>query len=505
VRGRALLETADVIVHDRLIGSELLLSARRSAELIDVGKTPGGLSVLQAQIEQLLVERAARGLRVVRLKGGDPFVFGRGFEELRACRQAGIPCVVVPGITSAIAGPAAAGIPVTLRGVSRSFAVVTAGVAADSPSVDFAALGGVDTLVVLMGKAKLPAVVEALLAAGRDPQIPTACIEQATTPRQRAVRATLRTIAEAVQREGLSAPIITVVGEVAAKADEQLLTTSGLAGKRVLVTKSDAGSSNVVRLLDAAGAVSIIAPLIKIQYVSPLGGQSALGATGGLSASACWTPSATGPGVPGAAGARLAYDWLVFTSVHGVQGFWRLLRAAGGDSRALSLCKIAAVGPATARALGKKGITPDLLSADQTASGLARALLAAGASSGTKILFPRGTVAGPGIAEGLRGGGVEVEELIVYSTACATPSQASMAQVEKGVDAILFFSPSAVRRFSTLRLPIGNAVVGCIGRTTAQAAADHGISVSVVPSTHTGEAIVAALSEHFQLASITAT
>jgi uroporphyrin-III C-methyltransferase len=221
-RGLELLRAADVVVHDRLVGPALLEEARPGAELVDVGKGPGHAALSQEEINRLLVERALAGRSVVRLKGGDPFVFGRGSEELEACREAGVSCEVVPGVSSAIAGPAAAGIPVTARGVARSFAVVTAHQAGESSATDLRPLVGVDTLVVLMGRAGLPRFTADLIAAGRDPAMPAACIQSATTPEQRVTLATLATIAEAAERDGLEAPVVTIIGEVARMAQAGL-------------------------------------------------------------------------------------------------------------------------------------------------------------------------------------------------------------------------------------------------------------------------------------------
>jgi uroporphyrin-III C-methyltransferase len=229
-RGLELLRSADVVVHDRLIGPELLREARPDAELIDVGKGPGHAPYRQEEINALLVSRARHGRTVVRLKGGDPFVFGRGSEEAAACREAGVPVYVVPGVSSAIAGPAAAGIPVTARGLARSFAVVTAhGAGPDGDEVDPTGLAGVDTLVVLMGRAGLERFTARLIAAGRDPSTPAACIQRATTPEQRVTRATLETIAAAADRDGLENPIVTVIGPVAALGDAELELGAGTA------------------------------------------------------------------------------------------------------------------------------------------------------------------------------------------------------------------------------------------------------------------------------------
>jgi uroporphyrin-III C-methyltransferase len=221
VRGLALLRGADVILHDRLVSPELLAEARRDAELIDVGKSPGGRGTSQEEINGLLVRYAAQGRAVVRLKGGDPFVFGRGSEELDACEAAGIPCTVVSGVSSAIAVPAAAGIPVTARGEARSFAVITArGEGGDLPDAleRLAANADIETLVLLMGRSVLAELSAALIAAGRDPDTPAACIQDGTTQAQRVTVATLATLAEAVERDGLTSPIVTVIGDVAARA-----------------------------------------------------------------------------------------------------------------------------------------------------------------------------------------------------------------------------------------------------------------------------------------------
>jgi uroporphyrin-III C-methyltransferase len=227
VRGLQLLQSADVVIHDRLIGSELLGVTRREALLIDVGKGPGHAPYSQEEINALLLEHARQGKSVVRLKGGDPFVFGRGSEEMNACRRAGVRVRVVPGVTSAIAGPAAAGIPVTARGISRSFTVVTAHTTEDAlassgcpSSASFVSAAVADTLVIMMGRSNLATLAAELIRRGRDPSTPAACIQSATTSNQCVTRATLATIAEAADRDGLVSPVITVIGEVAAMGAE---------------------------------------------------------------------------------------------------------------------------------------------------------------------------------------------------------------------------------------------------------------------------------------------
>lgn len=221
VRGLVLLRGADVVLHDRLSAPELLSEVRRDAIVVDVGKLPGGEGTSQERINALIVEHALAGRSVVRLKGGDPFVFGRGSEEMDACALYGIPCTVVPGITSAIAVPAAAGIPVTARGESRSFAVITAhGEGGERPDAvrKLAANADIETLVLLMGRAVLRELAEEMIAAGRDPDTPTACVQSGTTHKQRVTAATLATIADAADRDGLVAPVVIIVGNVAARA-----------------------------------------------------------------------------------------------------------------------------------------------------------------------------------------------------------------------------------------------------------------------------------------------
>ncbi len=218
VRGMDLLRSGDVIVYDRLIAQELLLQRRPGAELINVGKSPGKSSIPQEEINQILIDRALQGKRVVRLKGGDPFVFGRGGEEQEACRKAGIRCVVVPGVSSALAAPASIGIPVTYREKSRHFVVVTAHSNGKGQNMDYSALAAIHTLVILMGRTRLAEICRSLIVAGKNRATPAACVEWATTRKQRMTSGTLHSIAKLADREGLRAPLVTIIGEVAALA-----------------------------------------------------------------------------------------------------------------------------------------------------------------------------------------------------------------------------------------------------------------------------------------------
>lgn len=475
VRGRDLLRTADVIVYDRLIGRELLASARRDAELIDVGKVPGRHRVPQQQINEIIVDRARRGLTVVRLKGGDPFVFGRGFEEWTACRDAGVECVVVPGVSSALAAPAAAGIPVTCRGVARSVAIVTAENASETgPEFDAKALARIDTVVILMGRARLAEVTQSLIAAGRDPSTPAACIERATTPRQRVTVATLASIAEAVEREGLCAPIVTIVGEVAAcAADAAAREQLPLCGKRIVITRPRSSANDLERMLSAAGAATIQVPMIKIVY------------------------PASNDALNEAIRKIDRYQWLVFSSIHGVIGFWKRLEILGLDARTLGSCKVAAVGPATAKRLRRQGILPELLPPAFDGDALARSLIESSDAPLGRVLFPCGDIARPTIPEALRRSGASVDRIVVYETVDATPSPVTRKLIDEGVDAIVFCSPSVVRRFVSLGLSAGDAVIACIGPTTASAARSAGLRVDVMAENYSASGMVATLERYY--------
>ncbi|MEE8348962.1 MAG: uroporphyrinogen-III C-methyltransferase [Acidobacteriota bacterium] len=218
VKGLKLLLRADVVLFDRLVSRELLQECPDSAELIDVGKTPGKPSIEQSEINSILIDQALQGKQVVRLKGGDPFVFGRGGEELEACRRAGIQCVVVPGVSSALAAPAAAGIPVTFREMSRHFVVVTAHDNDAGSPLDVQAFVSIDTLVILMGRAQLKEICQSLIAAGKDPETPAACVERATTGEEKIAVGPLRSIADLADSNQLRPPVVTVIGKVAALA-----------------------------------------------------------------------------------------------------------------------------------------------------------------------------------------------------------------------------------------------------------------------------------------------
>ncbi|MBI1825860.1 MAG: uroporphyrinogen-III C-methyltransferase [Planctomycetes bacterium] len=486
VRGRELLRAADVIVHDRLVSRELVALSRRDAEIIDVGKSPGNPQDSQERIHQILCDRAKTGKMVVRLKGGDPFVFGRGFEELQSCRQAGVPCIVIPGVSSAIAAPEIVGIPLTGRGISHSLAIITAeGAGGVPPEYNYEALAAIDTLVILMGRAGLPRIVDSLRQAGRSPSTPAACIERATTPMQRVTVSTLGELVAAVERDGLKAPMVTVIGDAAAyPRTDEIGEMLPLLGKRIVVTRPRSTAQELLHALTARGAEVITCPLIKIQYQP----NSQVRSTANAST------------LPLSAKALETYDWIVFTSQHAVRGLFQQSPIDGLDARAVGSPKIAAIGAATSRALGRFHFGPDLIPRTQTAMGLADAIRRIGENiEGMRILFPCGDQARTELVDELRRCGATVDARIVYSTVASVPSQDARRLIEEGVDAIIFCSPSAVRQFVATGLRAGSVLIACLGRTTAAEAVSCGMRADVVPQSPDVHELVTALESAFSM------
>ncbi len=507
VRGLMLLRRANVVVYDRLVARELLQEARDGAELVYAGKSRGDETLSQAEIGALLVERARRGLCVVRLKGGDPYLFGRGFEEFSACRTAGVPCVVVSGVTSAIAAPSAAGIPITSRKQVRSVAIITGTTASESESsaLDYAALAKIDTVIVLMGRENLSEIAASLVAGGRHASTPAAAIQSGTTRTQRVVRGTLGTIARLVDESELTPPVVTVVGEVAAFASDESMAEwnvdvlrelgrgrleqamveqvapSPLRGRRIVVTRARSQSAALTRRLERQGAIVIPCPLLRITF----------------------------PPLSDGDRAKLlvldSFDRVVFTSANGVRGFFRALRSVDRDVRSLGQGRIVAVGTATARALRRRGLIVDVVARRQNSAGLADTLRKHGRGSvensttqgASATLVVGGNVGRSGIHAALDGCGGRVESVTVYRNEPCVPTANAIAQLEQGVDAVLFYSPSAVTRFAALGLDAGEAVIGCIGSTTADAARAAGFQVGVIAVEPSDSAMRDALAAYF--------
>jgi uroporphyrinogen III methyltransferase/synthase len=483
--GRDRLVAADVVIYDRLIGGAILDHVGPKAERIFAGKEASRHALSQGQINDLLVAKAREGKRVVRLKGGDPFVFGRGGEEALALVAAGVPFEVIPGVTSAVAAPAYAGVPVTHRGLASSFAVVTGHEddTKDEASVNWARLAtAVDTIVVLMGGAALAGVAKALIAGGRPSETPAVSIEWGTTPQQRTVSSSLGGIATAVKSAGLGTPLLTVIGEVVSLQDKIAWFGRGaLAGKRVLVTRTRDQASALSDLLRRAGAVPIELPTLELEVVAS---EAELDA----------------------AARRLAartYAWCLFTSPNAIDHFFEYLQRTNRDARVFGICRIAALGSATATALRSRGLIADLVASEFTSSGLLESLPSE--LAGQRVLLPTAEGANPALATGLRSRGAEVEELRLYQSVVPKTVDAEVLQLvrEGRLDIATFASSSAVRNLATLLgedfKRLNDGAVACIGPVTAATARELGLRVDIEPVTHTILALVESLKAYFPL------
>jgi uroporphyrinogen III methyltransferase/synthase len=453
-RGLELIARAEVIIHDRLIPSELLTGARPGAELLDVGKQGGGPSASQGEINRLLVEHG-RSRTVVRLKGGDPFVFGRGGEEVEALLAAGIPFEVVPGVTAGVAGPAAAGVPVTHRAAASAVAFVTGHEDPAKPdsALDWDALARFPgTLVLYMGVRQLEAIAKRLIAGGRDPGQPAAVIERGTLPDQRVLEGTLENVAGL----GPRAPAIAVFGEVAA-----LRQRLPLAGRSVAVTRARAQSSGLASRLRGLGAAVVEAPAIRIEAIA------------------------------GPAPELDAYDLVCLTSPNGVRTLFDRLSAAGQDARALAGARVAAIGPGTAESLRQRGVVADVVPERYVAEGLLEALGAGPPVA--RALVARARLARDVLVDGLRDRGAEVDVLELYDT---VPEPLPDEQLDAALhaDYVTFTSSSTVRFFleaAGRRRPRGRLV--SIGPVTSDALREAGLGPDVEAARHDIDGLVQAL------------
>ena len=478
VAGLAALRRAEVVLYDRLAPVELLDECPQDTLRVDAGKTAGDHAMTQDEIQAALIEHASAGRRVVRLKGGDPYVFGRGGEEAEALAAAGLGYTVVPGVTSAIAGLAAAGIPVTHRGHASSFAVVAGHEDPTKPdsSVDWARLAtAVDTLVVLMGVGRLESAVEALIAGGRDPQTPAALVQHATTPDQRVVEAPLAVIAEAAREANIAAPALFVVGDVVRLRERIESAGSPLARRRVLVTRTREQASTLVESLRAEGAFPVVLPAIAVERRAD--------------------PAAVRASVDALRAA--SYAWTVFTSANAVDVYLDLLGEHDADVRIFAGCQIGAIGEATAGVLARRGLRADLVAAEASSEGMAGALTSEVA--GCRVLLPRAEGGREALPDGLRAAGAAVDELALYLAAPpAQPPAQATALVRAGkIDVVTFTSSSTVRNLATLLggdfSALRGAVVACIGPSTGESAAEAGLPPQVVAEQHSVPGLVAAL------------
>ncbi len=478
VRGRELLEQAEVVIYDYLANPALLAYVPAAAERYYVGKKTGDDPRAQDGITELLLAKARDGKRVVRLKGGDPFIFGRGGEEAEALTAAGIPYEIVPGITAGYAVPAYAGIPMTHREFSSSVTFVTGHsdpLAPDCPIRwdKVAAAGG--TLVIYMSWRNLAAIARALVDFGRSPLTPAAVIQWGSTPRQRTVTGTLADIAQRVEQAGLKPPTITVVGEVAALKEKLAWYEKlPLFGRRIVVTRAMHQAGALASGLRLRGAMPLELPTIELCDAgdpAPL-----LRAIADIQ----------------------AYDWVLFTSANAVERFFVRLWAAGSDARAIR-GRVCAIGPATAGALRDNGVLADRVAAEYRAEGVLEALAAGESLAGKRVLIPRAAVARDLLPRELEIRGAKVDVVEVYRTAAVAHSPERIQHVlDEAPDLITFTSSSTVQNCP---VELRSLPAASIGPITTETAKTLGFNVVVEAAEYTIEGLLAALERHFLISS----
>jgi len=472
-RSLALIADADAIYYDRLIPPGALDGAREDAELVYVGKQPGVPSVPQAEIGVRLIESAKAGRSVVRLKGGDPFVFGRGGEEGEALHEAGVEFEVVPGVTAGVAATAYAGIPVTHRDDASAVAFITGHEDPEKAetALDWDALAAFPgTLVFYMGVKRLGENAAALIAAGRAAEEPAAAIERGTWAGQRTVTATLGTIAAAVEREGIGAPALIVIGAVAARREALAwLERRPLHGRTVVVTRARAQASGLAKTLRGLGANVVELPAIRIES---------------LIESAEVRDGAT---------AIRDYDLICLTSPNGVRLLFEALAEAGRDARALAGATVAAIGPGTARALAARGIAADVVPERFVAESLVEALTEVDVE-GKRVLVARAAEARDVLPDALRERGGAVDVVALYETVREAPDEAAVAAAQDA-DYVTFTSSSTVTNLTEAlgdRFPTRARIVS-IGPVTSATAREAGLEVAVEADRHDVDGLLAAL------------
>ena len=485
VKGKECIQNADVIIYDYLASPALLNYARKSAELIYVGKKGGDHTLSQEEINALIVEKAKSGGMVCRLKGGDPFIFGRGGEEAEVLFKEELSFEVVPGVTSAIAAAAYAGIPLTHRQLTSTLAFVTGHEDPDKEetSINWSSLAsGIGTLVFFMGVKNLPNITRNLIDHGKSADTPVALIQWGTTSSQKTVTGTLDKIAEKARTAGIKAPAIIVIGDVVHLRNKlKWFEQRPLLGKRIVVTRARQQASDLVGLLSDLGAECLEYPTIKIMPPEDL--EPVKQAVENLS----------------------AYDWIVFTSVNGVDYFFEQLFAAGKDVRAFGRMKTAAIGPATAGRLREFGLTSDIIPKTYRAESVIEAFKDQQLKD-KKILLPRAAAARPILPKELKKMGAEVEEIPAYETLKVTESTDDLVQQlqDRRIDLITFTSSSTVKNFKAL-LPSENfkkliqgVTIASIGPITTDTASELGFEVHITADSYTIPGLVDAILQHYQ-------
>ncbi len=485
LKGLRLLQQAEVVVYDFLASPELLKHIPKEAEIIYVGKQGGDHTLPQNEINQLIIKKALLGKRVVRLKGGDPFIFGRGGEEAEELIKADIPFEVVPGVTSAIAVPAYAGIPLTHRRYNAGVAFFTGheDPTKEGQALDWAKLStGVETLVFLMGAKNLSAIVEKLIRNGRPAETPTALIQWGTIPRQKTVTGPLNTIVQKANEAALGSPAILVVGKIVELREKlNWFEKRPLLGKIVAVTRTREQASELVNQLTDLGAECLEFPTIRI------------------------VPPADWSELDQAILRIDEYNWIIFTSPNGVRFFFQRIKMLNLDLRILKVIKIGVIGPATARVLAEYHLRPDLMPKKYQAEYLLEALSELQLTK-QKILIPRAKQARDVLPEGLKQKGAEVTVVSAYQT---LPASEGKEQLEKklsqgAIDCLTFTSSSTVENFLTqfpgqeIQPLIQKVTVACIGPITAQTARNKGLPVHIVAEEYTIPGLVRAIEKYYR-------
>jgi len=482
VKGKECLQKADVIVYDYLVSESLLSLGGKDVEIVYAGKKSGRHTMSQKEINSLLIEKANKGLTVARLKGGDPFIFGRGGEEAMELSKAGITFEIVPGVTSAIAVPAYAGIPLTHRDYSSTVCLITGheDPAKEKSTINWDAIArSSGTVVFLMGIGNLDKIARTLIDNGRPSNSPVVAIGNGTMPNQRTIIGTLANISEKVKDEDFTPPGVIVVGDVVNLRDHlNWFESLPLFGKRIVVTRPEDQATSFISTLSELGAQCLLFPTIKI--IPPASWKELDRAIEGLS----------------------RYDWIIFTSVNGVKYFFERLHAAKKDVRHLNGIKIGVIGPRTTSALIDRGISPDLVPDKYWAEGVVEELEGY-PLDGKRILLPRPSVARHYMPKKLKDSGAIVDVVEAYQTVLPDYSQNQIDELfENGkIDMITFTSPSTVTNFlaifegKSIYEVISRMKVACIGPITAQKASEAGLRVVVSPDEYTADALARAIAE----------
>ncbi len=484
LKGIEALKQADVVIYDFLANERLLGYAKEGVEAVYAGKKGRFKHISQERINSLIVRHAKQGKTVVRLKGGDPFIFGRGAEEALAAVRNGIPFEVIPGVTSAVAAPAYAGIPLTHRDFASSVTFLTGQESPekDEPSIEWDKLSqGEGTLVILMGWKNLKAIVQRLLEGGRPPETPVAMIRWGTLPKQKCITGRLDNIVEVAEKEAMLPPVITVVGDIVGlREDLNWFETKPLFGRRILVTRTSEQAGAFTEILAGYGADPIAVPTIRT------------------------VPPADWKELDMAIRRISRYDWAIFTSINGVRYFFDRVYELGHDLRILKGVKICAIGPATARAVKERGINVDLVPGEYRAEAVITAL-GKRRIRGRRFLLPRALKAREVLPEEIKRCGGKIDVVTAYRTVKPRKEAARIRELLEsgGVDVVTFTSSSTVSNFASifkkgeLKELLRGVRVACIGPITAATAREKGLCVDIMPERYTIPALAEAIADHF--------